>query len=360
MSNGPVESNGAYLRAAWTDVGVALALVAGTIVTHLGFEAIKNPGAFAQTSDYILEIGFTAAVADHVAKLLWYRTFLGSLVRYLWRQIQRRNRGGPDGEGAARSGSSRRTNAADETLPAPTPRPEPGVNSFVSIVFHSYFDSWPTRCGRERPIGHVLSYPPIATGWIRLRGSLTLGIVAATIYAFGVLVSGTATSRLVLQLGLTMIVTLAGYAVAIFVTERRTETKLRTPNAESILDEDLVALQTFAARLDVNPESVSDIVESRESIDHLRDDEAVRFAIESEMDALLAGLSQSESGRSFSVRLRQRYRHLELWIVSLMVARTRPFWMFIEYRLSLFGRLISVVATVASLTGVILLIRHLL
>jgi hypothetical protein len=99
----------------------AAAVAAVAFVAWLDYKFVPEADtaitAVLKVTVLIAEIGTAVLVIDHVAKMVWYRTFIGSFLRWLWHQLNR-SKGGT-GEGGGGSGSDDRTPQVTDDQPKP-------------------------------------------------------------------------------------------------------------------------------------------------------------------------------------------------------------------------------------------------
>jgi hypothetical protein len=71
----------------------AAAVAAVAFVAWLDYKFVPEADtaitAVLKVTVLIAEIGTAVLVIDHVAKMVWYRTFIGSFLRWLWHQLNR-------------------------------------------------------------------------------------------------------------------------------------------------------------------------------------------------------------------------------------------------------------------------------
>jgi hypothetical protein len=72
---------------------VTLAAVAGAIAVGALDYVSHHKGILLKATILAAETGTTVAVIDHVGKLVWYRTFIGKFLRWLWQVLSRSGRG---------------------------------------------------------------------------------------------------------------------------------------------------------------------------------------------------------------------------------------------------------------------------
>jgi hypothetical protein len=117
MRTHPADQRNQYVFDAWADVLVTIAFATGELVTSGVDALVHHENGIERVTLVALEIGFAVMVINHLVMLIWYRTFVGSLVRQ-WLASRKEKGGGGPGAGAAPPGGG-----DSET---PLPRPEPG------------------------------------------------------------------------------------------------------------------------------------------------------------------------------------------------------------------------------------------
>jgi hypothetical protein len=84
-----------YVLDAWADVAVTCAFVLGTLLVAALRSLLKDESRLETITINTFEVGFMIAVINHVLGILWNRTYLGKILRWLFG----RQRPRPPGEG---------------------------------------------------------------------------------------------------------------------------------------------------------------------------------------------------------------------------------------------------------------------
>jgi hypothetical protein len=194
----PTQERRGYVADAWADALVTLAAVTAAIAVSV-LDYVSHPqGFWLELTLKAAEIGTAVLVIDHVAKMVWYRTFIGSFLRWPWRRL-RRSRGGTGGPGGAVARQAGRTDHGGQAGQEPPGGPPPSATALavpryrpsIPRFIETYMESWAVPVvDPSHAAGSRLAYPEPGFAIVRILGSILLSILGGLVGAVFALVSG--------------------------------------------------------------------------------------------------------------------------------------------------------------------------
>jgi hypothetical protein len=167
-----------YVADAWADTAVTVAAVTAAIGVGVLDYVTHHKGIGLKVTILAAEFGTALLVIDHVAKMVWYRTFIGSFLRWLWRLLHRSGNGtgggGKSEEAKSRSDSDHHAQqeqpdqqesqrAQDEAQRRKAPR----------LVVETYRRSWTVPVVASSHVTRfTLAHPLPGSASVRTMGSV--------------------------------------------------------------------------------------------------------------------------------------------------------------------------------------------
>ena len=172
VSGGASAERRDYIFDAWADVAVTLALATATVIARaLEYEA-KHLNVWVRISLLSLEIGSALAVVDHVSKMLWYRTLIGSLCRRFWSWLRR---DGTNGKGNGPAGPGHSGVEDSGTVRREQTPPDSSLYYFVAL-----YRSWTLPCIEPSHDSRFkLAHPKPGSRRLLAVSSIVLAMVAS-------------------------------------------------------------------------------------------------------------------------------------------------------------------------------------